>query len=176
MTDRIDSFPPIVDERSKALVLGTMPGAESLRQQRYYAFERNHFWSVIFALYGLEKPLDYEARIQFLQKKRIALWDVLESCVRSGSADADIKHPEPNRIVELLDAHPGIGAVFLNGKGAEKLFTKMVLPCLKRNVTVTTLPSTSPAYAVGFEKKLSGWRPLLEYLSNQWESDSTSNA
>ncbi len=176
MADRIDSFPPIVDEHSKVLVLGTMPGVESLRQRRYYAFERNHFWSVIFALFDLEKPLDYESRIQFLQKKRIALWDVLESCVRPGSADADIKHPEPNRIVDLLDAHPGIGAVFLNGKGAEKLFRKMVLPCLNRSVTVTTLPSTSPAYAVGFEKKLQGWYPLLEYLASQSESDSNDNA
>ncbi len=173
MPDRIDSFPPIVDEHSKVLVLGTMPGAESLRQQRYYAFERNHFWSVLFALYDQEKPDDYKARVRFLRQKRIALWDVLESCVRPGSADADIRHPEPNRIVELLDDHPGIRAVFLNGKGAQKLFRRLILPRLNRGVLVSTLPSTSPAYAIPFEKKLEGWKPLLEFLSSQTDSDSS---
>ena len=167
MADRIDSFPPIVDERSRALVLGTMPGAESLRQQRYYAYEHNHFWSVIFALYGRERPQDYDERIRFLYEKGIALWDVLESCVRpESSADADIRDPEPNRIAELLDGHPNIGAVFLNGKGAEKLFKRLVLPRLNRSLRVVTLPSTSPAYAIPFARKLDGWKPLLEFLSS----------
>lgn len=162
---RISSFPPIIDDNSRVLALGTMPGAESLRQQRYYAYERNHFWSVIFAMYGLDKPADYEERVRFLLEKRIALWDVLDSCERQTSADAEIKNPQPNKIVELLDDHPMLEAVFLNGKGAEKLFTKLVLPHLNRAVHIDVLPSTSPAYAIPFEKKLMGWQKLSEYLS-----------
>ena len=175
MADRIDSFPPIVDGRSRALVLGTMPGAESLRQRRYYAYERNHFWSIVFALYGLERPPDYDERIVFMQDKRIALWDVLKSCVRPGSADADIKAPAPNAIAELLDGHPAIGAVFLNGKGAEKLFQKLIVPHLNRGIPAITLPSTSPAYAISFAQKLDGWKPLLEFLASPSESDSSAS-
>lgn len=164
--NRISSFPPIVDAGSRVLVLGSMPGAESLRRQRYYAFEQNHFWKIIFALYGLDKPADYETRIQFLHDKHIAAWDVLESCVRSGSADAEIRNPAPNKIVELLEEYPGIQAIFLNGNGATALFKKLVKPRLTREMPIETLPSTSPAYAIPFERKLAGWQKLLEFLSS----------
>ncbi len=162
---RVQSFPPIVDDQSRVLVLGTMPGVESLRQQKYYAYDRNHFWSVLFALYGLPRPDNYVARIQFLLEKHIALWDVLESCVRPGSADADIRHAVPNQIPGLLEKHPGICAVFPNGKGAERLFRRFILPKLTMPVEIIVLPSTSPAHAsMSFEQKLEGWKPLLEYL------------
>jgi hypoxanthine-DNA glycosylase len=160
----ICSFPPVVDNDSRVLVLGTMPGAESLRQQRYYAYEQNHFWRIIFALYGLEKPDGYDDRIRFLHEKRIALWDVLESCVRPGSADADIRRAVPNLIPELLESHPRIETVLLNGNGATKLFKKLVQPHLRRSVHVETLPSTSPAYAIAFERKKKGWEKLKEFL------------
>lgn len=146
------------------LALGTMPGAESLRQQRYYAYERNHFWSIIFALYGLEKPADYNERVRFLHEKHIALWDVLESCVRPGSADADIRLAVPNDIAGLLEAHPKIQAVFLNGHGAESLFKAHVAKKLTRNINTETAPSTSPAYVIPFERKLDGWKSILEFL------------
>jgi hypoxanthine-DNA glycosylase len=163
---RISSFPPIISDDSRVLVLGTMPGAESLRQYRYYAYERNHFWSVIFALYGMERPVDYDERVQFLHEKKIAVWDVLASCERRSSADSEIKNPEPNKIVELIDDHPQIQAVFLNGKGATKLFNRHILIKLHRVVHVETLPSTSPAYAIPFSVKLAGWQKLLAFLSN----------
>jgi hypoxanthine-DNA glycosylase len=165
MDDRkIYSFPPIVDDESRVLVLGTMPGAESLRQQRYYAYERNHFWAIIFALFGFERPADYEARVRFLHEKKIAVWDVLETCERSGSLDADIRKGVPNRIAELLESHPEIKAVFPNGKGAAKLFNQFILPRMTRSLPGEALPSTSPAYAIPFEKKLDGWRKILEFL------------
>jgi double-stranded uracil-DNA glycosylase len=142
-----------------------MPGAESLRQQRYYAFGPNHFWRVMFGLYGLEVPDEYEKRVSFLHEKHIAAWDVLESCERPGSADADIKEPKPNDIPGLLAAHPGIAYICLNGNGATKLFNRLVLPNLPRQVQIATFPSTSPAYAIPFQNKLDGWKMLLEFLS-----------
>lgn len=163
--ERISSFPPIVDEASRVLVLGTMPGAESLRQRRYYAYDRNHFWAVVFALYGLPRPDDYDMRIAFLHEKHIALWDVLESCERQTSADSEIKNAVPNRIPRLLCEHPEIHAVFTNGKGAEKLYKRFIQPNLIRPVNLLVLPSTSPAHAaMSFDQKLAGWQKLLEFL------------
>ena len=41
MSERIEGFPPIVFEDSEVLLLGTLPGEESLQKQYYYADNRN---------------------------------------------------------------------------------------------------------------------------------------
>ena len=85
------SFAPIIDDKSKVLILGTMPGGKSLEKQQYYANPRNQFWKIIDNLFDETLPTDYEKKINFLKDKRIALWDVLKACSREGSLDANIK-------------------------------------------------------------------------------------
>ena len=46
----IYSFAPIADLKSKSLILGTIPGKESLRLNAYYAHPQNVFWKIIFSL------------------------------------------------------------------------------------------------------------------------------
>lgn len=41
---------PIVNEDSRILVLGSMPGAQSLKMSEYYAYEQNRFWHIMFKL------------------------------------------------------------------------------------------------------------------------------
>ena len=41
------SFAPIVDEHSRILILGSMPGIKSLEQQEYYAHPQNRFWRLL---------------------------------------------------------------------------------------------------------------------------------
>ena len=55
----IYSFDPIVDDKSRVLILGTMPGVESLRKQEYYGHPRNAFWPIIAAVCGRELPVSY---------------------------------------------------------------------------------------------------------------------
>lgn len=164
MTERVQSFPPIVGANSRILVLGTMPGAESLRQQRYYAYGRNDFWRIMLALFGQPETLEYDERVAMLLRHGVAAWDVLHSCERRTSADADIREPAANDIPGLLRDHPGIVAVAPNGKGAERLFRRLVLPQLEVAPVVCTLPSTSPAHTMPFAQKLEGWKKLLDYL------------
>ena len=46
--NRINSFPPIVDEHSEILILGSVPGVKSLQMQQYYAHPQNQFWKLMF--------------------------------------------------------------------------------------------------------------------------------
>ena len=153
------SFPPIVDALSRVLVLGTLPGEESLRRQQYYAHPRNLFWPIVFALFGATSPADYDARLAFIAAYRIALWDVCEVGERERSADTTIRRERPNVIDRLLDEHRLIHAVAFNGTGARRLYDRH----FRRRPTIAylALPSTSPAYAgLDFAAKLDRWSAL----------------
>lgn len=145
------------------LVLGTLPGEESLRRRQYYAHPRNLFWPIVFALFGAAVPADYDERLRFLLDRGVALWDVVESGQRTASADATIRAELPNAIPELLAAHPGIRAVAFNGGGARRLYDRHF--ARRPDLTYLALPSTSPAYArIGFAEKLAQWQALREVL------------
>ncbi len=112
------SFPPVVDARARVLVLGTLPGEESLRRGEYYAHPRNLFWPIILALFDEPPALNYAERLAFLTTHRIAVWDVCEIGEREASADSTIRTERPNAIGRLLDQHPLIRAVAFNGTAA----------------------------------------------------------
>lgn len=89
---------PIFDERSRVLVLGTMPSPRSREVGFYYGHPQNRFWRVMERLHGLRdhELIDNDARYAFLLAHRIALWDVLAACNIAGASDASIANPEPN--------------------------------------------------------------------------------
>lgn len=157
------SFPPIVDTQSRVLVLGTLPGEESLRRQQYYAHPRNLFWPIVFALFGGSPPAGYAERLAFVAAQRIALWDVCEVGERERSADTTIRRERPNAIDRLLDEHGLIRAVAFNGTGARRLYDRHFPR--RPKLTYLALPSTSPAHAtIDFAGKLARWTALREAL------------
>jgi TDG/mug DNA glycosylase family protein len=146
------------------LVLGTLPGEESLRRQEYYAHPRNLFWPIVFALFDRPVPQTYAERIAFLREARIAVWDVCRSATRLASADAAIRAEIPNAIHELIAAHPGIRAIAFNGGGARRLYHRHFTPL--PGLAYLALPSTSPAYAsLGYAEKLARWTALRDTLA-----------
>jgi double-stranded uracil-DNA glycosylase len=160
------SFPPIVGERPRALVLGTLPGEESLRQIRYYAHPRNLFWPIIHALFGAAPSDVYEQRLDFVRARHIALWDVCAMAERRASLDTEIKREVPNAIDALLDANPAIATVAFNGGTARRLYDRH----FKRRpeITYLHLPSTSPAHAaLNMDAKLARWQALRAALDDQ---------
>jgi hypoxanthine-DNA glycosylase len=157
------SFPPIADARSRVLVLGTLPGEESLRRQQYYAHPRNLFWPIVFALFGATPLADYDERVAFIAAHRIALWDVCEIGERERSADTTIRRERPNAIGRLLDEHRLIRAVAFNGTGARRLHDRHFPR--RSELTYLALPSTSPAHAtIDFAGKLVRWTVLRDAL------------
>ena len=109
------SFAPSAGNDARVLILGSMPGEESLRQQQYYAHPRNAFWRIMAALFEFSPELPYEDRLVCLKRVRVALWDSLAGCEREGSLDSRIREPEPNDIAGLLHRCPAIHSVFCNG-------------------------------------------------------------
>jgi double-stranded uracil-DNA glycosylase len=163
----LTGFPPIVDDRARVLVLGSMPGALSLRKQQYYAHPRNLFWRITAELLGFDADADYQTRTAALREAGIALWDVLHMCERHGSLDTSIARETmaANDFEALLAGRCGIERVFFNGAKAEEIFRRLVLPLLGQRfpLTVHRLPSTSPANAsIPYDKKLAAWRAIID--------------
>ncbi|MCE3076281.1 DNA-deoxyinosine glycosylase [Chryseobacterium gwangjuense] len=162
MQNRIFSFPPFIDDTSKILILGSIPGVKSLEKQQYYAHPQNKFWKIIFELFSENFTDDYKERINILKKNHIAIWDVIDSCERKGSLDSEIKNEEANQIEELLEEYPNIKAIFCNGGKSFKNLQKVLGKNFK--IPVFLLPSTSPLHTISFEKKLEEWKIIKTHL------------
>lgn len=161
---RVRSFQPIVDEQSCVLILGSMPGVESLRLQQYYANPRNQFWKLIFALFEMEPFEDYEERLVFLKHRSIALWDVLESCSREGSLDSKIREEQVNDLRGLFQEYPNLKAVMFNGSKAFETYKKSVGFSATGHLTFHKLTSSSPANTKKYESKLTDWSIIGKFL------------
>lgn len=158
------SFPPSADASARVLILGSMPGEESLRQRQYYAFPRNAFWRIMGELFSFDPGLEYEERLARLRSGRVALWDVLAACRRRGSLDTAITAARPNDIAGLLRRCPGIAAIGCNGTAAFTLLRRFQ-PALRERpgLTIVRLPSTSPAAAgIAYAAKRDAFRRFLE--------------
>lgn len=164
----VQSFAPVARSDARILILGSMPGNLSLQAQQYYAHPRNAFWRIQGELIGALPELPYEQRLLCLQEAGIALWDVLASCVREGSLDADIETDSivVNDFAGFFAQHPSVHYVFFNGGKAEQCFKKYALPSLPMtHLQYLRLPSTSPAHAGwSFTRKLAAWQAILAAL------------
>lgn len=160
----IHCFPPVEDSTASVLILGSMPGKESLRLGQYYAHQRNTFWTIMGELTGAYPSIPYESRAKILKSAGIALWDVLASCRRSSSMDSDIDQASiyPNDFKSFFLAHQHITHVFFNGSMAEKCYQKHV-QLETPSLHYQRLPSTSPAHAsVPFDQKLTAWQAVMQ--------------
>ena len=180
------SFPPMVGDEPAVLILGSLPGEESLRRQEYYGKPQNRFWPLMARLTGSPLPQTYADKRAMLAAHRIALWDVVREAQRKGSADTDIRHAVPNDIPGLLRRYPTIRTVVFNGKAAANLFKKhfgvkpvenpadglpqeasadavrLGLPAARRIRFIVRL-STSPANCQFSEEAMyENWREVIE--------------
>ena len=148
-------FPPLYDENSKVLILGSFPSVKSREQNFFYGHPQNRFWKVVSAVIGTDTPVTIEEKSKFLHENHIALWDVIASCDITGSSDSSIKNVVANDLTDILK-NADISQIFVNGKTAEKYYNKYVRNTIGREVVC--LPSTSPANAEwSVEKLVEAW-------------------
>ena len=152
-------FEPIFDERSRILILGTLPSVKSREGQFYYHHPQNRFWKVLAKICKTEPPATIAEKKAMLLEHGIAIWDVVQSCDIIGSSDSSIKNVTPADLSVILRQAP-VKTIFLNGGKAWDLYQKYCagmteLPAVK-------LPSTSPANAAwSLEKLVTVWEEEL---------------
>ena len=166
----IKGLDPIVGKEPSVLILGSMPGVQSLAAQSYYIHPRNAFWAIMAELNLCQPDVNYKSRIDQLKLAGVALWDSLHSCEREGSLDTDINTSTEaaNDFGAFFATHPTIRAVFFNGAKAEQAFRRHVLSTLSRQtiqrIAFSRLPSTSPAHAIPLAEKVAQWHSILREL------------
>ncbi len=164
--NRIYGFEPLLCDEPRIVILGTLPGGESLEHQQYYYSNSNRIWKVICRLKNEPMPENYEQKKALLAKYRIVLWDYYESAVREGSNDNKIRDPKPVDICSFLSKYPTIEIVAINGFGKYKKFGKTIQRDIKntlpnRNVRILRMPETSGGNANY------GWGDI-NVLANEW--------
>lgn len=153
-------FPPLYDENSKVLILGSFPSVKSREQMFFYGHPQNRFWRVVSAVFGCDLPVTVEQKRKMLLDNGIAVWDVIASCEITGSSDSSIRNVTANDLGVILDA-ADIKQIFVNGKTAEKYYNKYLRASVGREAVC--LPSTSPANAAwSIEKLVEAWRIIKE--------------
>ena len=152
----VHPFPPLYDENSQILILGSFPSVKSREAMFFYGHPQNRFWKVASRIFGAPVPETIDEKKKFLLSNKIALWDVISSCEIKGSSDSSIKNAVPNDLSEIFKK-ADIKHIFVNGKTAEKYYNKYTKDTVGK--AAVCLPSTSPANAA--------W--TVERLVKAWE-------
>ena len=151
-------IPPLYDEFSRVLILGSFPSVKSREQQFFYGHKQNRFWRVMAQVLDCPVPVSIEQKREMLLSHHIAVWDVIAGCEITGSSDASSRNVTPNDLSEILTC-ADIREIYTNGGKAGQLYKKYIYPANGREAV--TLPSTSPANAgYSLEKLVEAWRVL----------------
>ena len=157
----LHELPPVYDERSRVLILGSFPSPKSRETGFYYGHPQNRFWKALSMALGEPCPGSIPEKKAFLKKNGIALWDVVASCDIVGAGDNTIKNALPNDFSVILSA-ADIRAVFTTGRTATGLYRKFTG---KESVM---LPSPSPANcAVSLEELAEKYKTVAFYLKGE---------
>ncbi|NLC19891.1 MAG: DNA-deoxyinosine glycosylase [Clostridiales bacterium] len=155
-------IPPVYNQDSKILILGSFPSVKSRKGGFFYHHPQNRFWRVISQVFSQPLPQSIDDKRRMLLDLKLALWDVIQSCEIEGSADSSIKNVIPNDLTQILDA-ADIRQIVCNGGTSHRLYMKYIYP--KTGIIPLKLPSTSPANAAcSLDKLVLAWSQLRQYL------------
>lgn len=151
-------LPPVLDETTEILILGSLPSDISLSRQEYYANPVNDFWKIVGAILDLPvATLGYKQKINILRSHRIGLWDAFHHCVRPGSLDARITDEELNDFSILKTLVPKLKLVCFNGLTAAQAEDSLK----QLGYATIILPSSSGANRRRQKERLNSWSKAL---------------
>lgn len=160
MDSVIHEIPPVWDENSRILILGSFPSVKSREGRFFYHHPQNRFWKVLAAVLECPVPQTIEEKKKMLLEHGIAVWDVIASCQIEGSSDSSIRDVVPNDLREILEGAE-IEKIFANGGTAYRLYEKYTKKVTGREAE--KLPSTSPANAAwSLERLTVEWREKIK--------------
>ncbi|MBR2719211.1 MAG: DNA-deoxyinosine glycosylase [Clostridia bacterium] len=154
-------FPPVMDNGSRILILGSFPSVKSREEGFFYGHPRNRFWPMLAQIFGEKTPATIPEKQSLLLRHHLALWDVIASCRIEGSSDASIRDAVPVNIRRVLE-NANIRRIICNGALAGKLYQRHLQPLT--GIEAAVLPSTSPANAAWDLPRLAdAWRDQLTF-------------
>ena len=156
----IHPIPPLYDENSRVLILGSFPSVKSREAMFFYGHPQNRFWKLMALLFEAEAPSTVEEKKRLVLSHGIAMWDTIHSCTITGSSDSSIKDVVPNDLSVILN-NSRVKRIFCNGAASHRLYQKYIYPI--NNIPAQKLPSTSPANAAwSLEKLAEEWKIICE--------------
>ena len=177
-------IPPLFDQNSRILILGSFPSPKSREAAFFYGHPQNRFWRVMAEVLewrgagspekdgpgsgagsAVYVPRTVPEKREMLLTCGVALWDTIASCEIVGASDSTITNVTPNDLsVILSQAH--IRRIYCNGAKSHGLYMKYIFPVTGREAV--KLPSTSPANAAASVAKLvEAWSCIREELEEQ---------
>ena len=152
----IHPIPPLYDESSRVLILGSFPSVKSREAMFFYGHPQNRFWKLMALLFEAEAPSTVEEKKRLVLSHGIAMWDTIHSCTITGSSDSSIKDVVPNDLSVILN-NSRVKRIFCNGAASHRLYQKYIYPI--NNIPAQKLPSTSPANAAwSLDRLAEAWR------------------
>ena len=159
----IHPFKPVIFKESRVLILGSFPSVKSREVDFYYGNKNNRFFKILEVIFEEKIGESREAKIDFLKRHKIALFDVVKSCEIVGSSDSSLSVKEVNDIGKLIE-NTDIEKILLNGKKAFEIFQKYIKI---DKVKYFYIPSSSPANAsFSLDRLVFEYRKQLEYLKD----------
>ena len=157
----IHPFKPVIFKESRVLILGSFPSVKSREVDFYYGNKNNRFFKILEVIFDEKIGETKEAKIDFLKRHKIALFDVVKSCEIVGSSDSSLSVKEVNDIGKLIE-NTDVEKILINGKKAFEIFQKYIKI---DKVKYFYIPSSSPANAsFSLDRLVYEYRKQLEYL------------
>ena len=153
---------PIVNKKTKILILGTFPGKASLEKNEYYSDKNNDFWKLI----GIDKSLKYKERIEKMEMLGIGIWDVFKNVQREGSIDLKIESGDLNDFMIIRKKCLSLKIIYFNGKKIINRIRKikkcdieeMLEKEFNNTITIKSLYSSSGANRKYIKERKKEWQ------------------
>ena len=157
---QVHPIPPLFDEESEVLILGSFPSVKSREANFFYGHPQNRFWKMIAKVFDEDVPTTIDEKKKLILSHHLAMWDVIAECDIEGSSDSSIKNVKANDLSVITD-NAKIKKIIVNGKTAEKMYNRYILN--KTGIDAIVLPSTSPANAAwSLDKLIEAWKSEIK--------------